>query len=63
MEGKSIAIIDIASSLKMEHNSTTRRGEASTTGGIPIHNIFVGDGNDDVSGNGSDDADNPIVLS
>ena len=47
----------------MEHNSTTGRGGASTTGDITIHNINVGDGDDAVRGNGADDAKNSIVLS
>ena len=59
VEGDFIAIIDIASSLKMEHTSTDGRRGASTdvistsvrsgvisTEIIPIHHIFVGDGND-----------------
>ena len=63
VEGRSIEIIDIALSSKMEHNSTTRRGGASITGDITIHHINDGDGNDAVRGNGADDAENSIVLS
>ena len=46
----------------MEHNNTTGIGGASTAGDIKIHNIRVGDGNDAVSGNGSGDANDYIVL-
>ena len=66
VEGESIAIIDIAFSSKMEHNSTAGREGSSTgvisTGVIPIHHIRAGDGNGNVRGN-ADDADNIIVSS
>ena len=58
VEGELITMIDITFSSKMEHNSTTRRGEASTTGAIPINHICVGNGNNYDSRNGADDADN-----
>ena len=45
----------------MENNYTVKRGRSSTTGAIPIHHIFVGDGNDAGSGNVTDDADNSIL--
>ena len=63
MEGKSIEIIDITSSSKMEHISTTGRGVASNKGAIPTHNIRVGEGDDVGSGNGADIYDNSILLS
>ena len=63
VEGRSIAIINIASSSNMDHNSTTRRGGAYKTGDINIHHINVGDGDDYVRGNGADNSDNSIVLS
>ena len=63
LEGKSIAIIDIVFSLRMEYISTTGRGGESTTADIPIHHIRVGEGDDVGSGNGSDDAANSIFLS
>ena len=66
MEGESIAIIDIASSLKMEHTSTSRIGGASTgvisTGVTPIHHICVDYGDGVGSGN-AEDSDNSIVSS
>ena len=61
VEGKSIEIIDITSSSKMEHISTTGRGVASNKGAIPTHNIRVGEGDDVGSGNGTSDAENFIV--
>ena len=48
--------------LKMEHISTTGRGGASTIGSIPIHHIHVGEGDVIGSGNGSNDADDYIIL-
>ena len=63
MEGELIAIIDIASSLRMDHNSTTGRGGESTTCGITINYIRVSDGDDAVSGNDNDIAEYSIVLS
>ena len=66
VEGTAIAIIDITSSLKMEHTSTDGRGGASKyvipTGVIPIHHIRVGNGNGAGSRN-DDDADDSIVSS
>ena len=75
MEGKSIAIVEIVSSSKMEHNSTDRRGGAPTavistgvrygvisTGVILIHHICVGGGDGAISGN-ADDANYSIVSS
>ena len=60
MEGESISVIDISSSSKMEHTSTSERWGASTgviyigirsgvisTGVITIHHIHVDDGNGD----------------
>ena len=63
MEGKLVEIIDIVSSSKMEHISTTGRGEASTTGAIPVHHILVGEGDDVGRGNVTNDSDNFIVSS
>ena len=63
MEGKLITIVDISSSSKMGHVSTTGRGGASTTGAILTHHICVGEGGDFGSGNGAKDADNSIVFS
>ena len=70
-----IAIIDIASSSKMEYTSTAGRGRASTgvistgvrsgvipTGGITIHHIHVGGGDVSDSDNASN-ADDSIVSS
>ena len=75
VEGKLIAMIDIASSSNMEHTSTAGRVGASTgvsyigvssgviyTGFITIHHINVVDGNVANSGN-VNDADNSIVWS
>ena len=68
VEGKTIAIIDVAFSSKMEHTSTDGRWGASTgviyTGVISIHHICVGDGNGDGAGSSNvDDANNYIVSS
>ena len=61
VEGKSIEIIYISLSLKMEHTSTTGRG-GEYTGVIPIHHICVGYGGGAGRGN-TDDAENSIILS
>ena len=63
VEGKSIAIIDISSSSKMEHISTTGRGGASTTVAITIHPIRVGEGNEVGKRKWIWQCWNPIVLS
>ena len=63
MEGESIAIINIASSSKMQHNCIAGRGGASTTCAITINDIRAGDGDDADSGNGAEDVDNYIVSS
>ena len=47
----------------MEHNSTSGRGWASTTGAIPIHHMCIDDGDGAGSSNGSDNDDNSIILS
>ena len=73
--GESIAIIDIASSSKMENNSTSERGGSSTglistgvrsgviyTGVITIHQIRVGDDDGDDSSK-TNNADDYIVSS
>ena len=75
MEGESVAVIDIESSSKMEHNSTSERGGASTgiiftgvrsgvisAGVIPVHHIRVGDGDGTDSGKANNSYDS-IVLS
>ena len=56
-------IIDIVSSLKMEHISTTLRGRAYSTGANIIHRICIGEGDDVGSGNGAVNAASFIVLS
>ena len=63
VEVKLTAIIDIASSSKMEHISTTGIGGASTTVPIPIHHICVGERYDVGSGNGNKNSDNSMVSS
>ena len=63
MEGKSIATIDIALPFKMKHISNIGRGGASTTYPIPIHHICVDEGGDFGINDGTDDAENYIVLS
>ena len=52
VEGESIAVIYIASSSKMKHNSTSGRGGVSNTGAVTNHHIRVGDGYDAGSGDG-----------
>ena len=64
MEGDSIAIIDVVLYLKMENNSTARRGGASRdvihTGVITIHHIRVGD--DDSAGSSNSDNNNDYIV-
>ena len=60
---KSIAVINIASSSRMEHISTTGKRRASTTGNILFHHICVGEGAYVGSGNGANNANNSIVFS
>ena len=63
MQGKLIAIIDIASSSKIKHNYTDGRGGAST-GVITIQHIRFGDGDDNGAGSSkSGNANDLIVLS
>ena len=66
MVGKTISIINIVSSSKMEHTSTSVIGGVSTgiiyIGVIPIYHTRVGDY--DVAGKGNaDDAENSIISS
>ena len=63
VEIKSIAIVYISSSSKMEHISATDRVGESNTGAIPIHHICVGDDDDVGRGNGADNSDDAIFLS
>ena len=58
-----IVIIDIASSLKMEHISTSGRGGSFNIGAITTHHTCVGEGNDAGSINDANNFDNLIVLS
>ena len=60
---KLIATTDVASSSKMTHISTTGRGRVYFTGAITIHNICVGEGDDNARINRADNADNSIVSS